>query len=319
MFTLINKELFSMRESNTRTPYGVCYQTDVLTSPAVVLGPASKFISSTRQLLRIYSKEADYNNVNQLISLKPTPAGNNSVSLKADASNRYDANVMAVAFPFNGVVKPIEFSKQYRIHRGMIVSSTSNTVELGDKKFRNILYFLIEPHYNLFAEDHAYHTPEIRIPFESYEDCPCDETTTERKSYVHRMILVITKDSAHVEWDEEYIPRIPRAVTAEFRKEKLFTLYVPEEKHKSSENLSETNEHPQTYAPPQEKVPTTNTYAPDSNTGSVNPIQKPQSDWKPAFKHRDNTGGGFNKDRYHDDEPRTKRTGNRGKKSRKGR
>ena len=77
------------------------------------------------------------------------------------------ANLYIVAFPFNGMIKPIPDNPQYRIYKGLIATS-AKPFFFNNKRYRKVLYLVIEINKNLFKLDHKYHADEINIQLESY-------------------------------------------------------------------------------------------------------------------------------------------------------
>lgn len=90
------------------------------------------------------------------------------------------ANLYIVAFPFNGMIKPIPENPQYRIYKGLIASS-AKPFFFNNRKYRKVLYLVIEINKNLFNEDHKYHTDEIVLNLESYA-LFTDRETNEQKT-----------------------------------------------------------------------------------------------------------------------------------------
>ena len=82
-----------------------------------------------------------------------------------DSPNK--SNLYVVAYPFNGMLTPIENDPHYRIYKGMIMSSV-RPFYFNGKHYRKILYLVIEPHMALFDQNHKYHTDHIDIKLESY-------------------------------------------------------------------------------------------------------------------------------------------------------
>ena len=116
------------------------------------------------------------------------------MSINVDSTNKYQphvevrcheqgddrANLYVVAFPFNGMIKPIPENPQYRIYRGLIASSVRSFF-FNNRKYRKVLYLVIEVNKNLFKPDHKYHTDKIDIQLESYA-LFTDRDTNEKKT-----------------------------------------------------------------------------------------------------------------------------------------
>ena len=102
------------------------------------------------------------------------------------------ANVYVVAFPFNGMIKPIPENPQYRIYKGLIASS-AKPFFFNNRKYRKVLYMVIEINKNLFKPDHKYHTDSIKIDFESFALFD-DRETGEKKTTCEKFTVNIVSD-----------------------------------------------------------------------------------------------------------------------------
>ena len=141
------------------------------------------------------------------------------MSINVDASNKYQprvevrcheqgddrANLYVIAFPFNGMIKPIPENPQYRIYRGLIASS-AKPFFFNNRKYRKVLYLVVEINKNLFKPDHKYHTDRIDIQLESYALFN-DRETNERKTNCESFTLsIISADGEYVtDWKYETV------------------------------------------------------------------------------------------------------------------
>jgi hypothetical protein len=89
------------------------------------------------------------------------------VEIRCHDHGENKANIFVIAFPFNGMILPIKEDPRYRIYRGMIVSSVKPFF-FNNRRYRKVLYLIIEPNMNLFNPDHKYHTDTIDIKLESF-------------------------------------------------------------------------------------------------------------------------------------------------------
>ena len=150
------------------------------------------------------------------------------MSVNVNATNKYHpqveircheqgddrANVYIVAFPFNGMIKPIPENPQYRIYKGLIVSSIKPFF-FNNRKYRKILYLVIEVNKNLFNADHKYHTNEINIELESYALFDDIETKEKKTNYEKFMLKVLSPTGDYItNWDYDVINE-PVIMTAE--------------------------------------------------------------------------------------------------------
>lgn len=141
------------------------------------------------------------------------------MSIKVDANNKYQphvevrcheqgddrANLYVIAFPFNGMIKPIPENPQYRIYRGLIASS-AKPFFFNNRKYRKVLYLVVEINKNLFNSDHKYHTDKIDIQLESYA-LFTDRESQDKKTNCETFKLSITSANGDydIEWNYETV------------------------------------------------------------------------------------------------------------------
>ena len=142
--------------------------------------------------------------MNQPTSLKVTEnnRGIPQVSvrcLKDNSENKSD--IYVVAFPFNGMILPIPEDPTYRIYKGMIMSSVRPFYFKG-RRYRKILYLVIEPHRALFNQNHKYHTDTISLKLESYAIYK-DKDTGDEKTNHETFHLDMMQNSCNYGWEYE--------------------------------------------------------------------------------------------------------------------
>ena len=142
--------------------------------------------------------------MNQPTSLKVTEnnRGIPQVSvrcLKDNSENKSD--IYVVAFPFNGMILPILEDPTYRIYKGMIMSSVRPFYFKG-RRYRKILYLVIEPHRALFNQNHKYHTDTISLKLESYAIYK-DKDTGDEKTNHETFHLDMMQNSCNYGWEYE--------------------------------------------------------------------------------------------------------------------
>lgn len=139
----------------------------------------------------------------QATSMKVTdnPKGAPTVAIRClrdDSPNKCDLYV--VAFPFNGMILPIEEDPCYRIYKGMIVPSV-RPFYFNGRRYRKILYLVIEPHRALFAPDHKHHQDKINLKLDSFAIYKDRETGDEKTN--HETLNIAFK-STGMEYNWEY-------------------------------------------------------------------------------------------------------------------
>lgn len=124
------------------------------------------------------------------------------VEVRCHESGEDRANIFVVAFPFNGMIKPIPENPQYRIYKGLIATSAKPFFYNG-RKYRKVLYLIIEVNKNLFNESHKYHTDKIDINLESYALFN-DRETGEQKTNIEKYTLTVLSPMGDYESSWEY-------------------------------------------------------------------------------------------------------------------
>ena len=119
--------------------------------------------------------------------------------LKEGYDNKSD--IYVVAFPFNGMIQPIDADPTYRIYKGLIMSSVRPFYYNG-RRYRKILYLVIEPHRALFDKNHKHHTDAIDIALESYAIYK-DKETGEEKTNHETFHLNMMETSFSSDWTYE--------------------------------------------------------------------------------------------------------------------
>lgn len=119
--------------------------------------------------------------------------------LREDSPNK--SNLYVIAFPFNGMITPIAEDPRYRIYKGMIMSSV-RPFYFKNRRYRKILYLVVEPHMALFDKNHKHHVDEIDIKMESfaiYKDRESGDEKTNHETFV----LSLTDQGSVAHWDYE--------------------------------------------------------------------------------------------------------------------
>ena len=142
--------------------------------------------------------------MNQPTSLKVTEnnRGIPQVSvrcLKDNSENKSD--IYVVAFPFNGMILPIPEDPTYRIYKGMIMSSVRPFYFKG-RRYRKILYLVVEPHRALFNQNHKYHTDTISLKLESFAIYK-DKDSGDEKTNHETFHLDMMQNSCNYGWEYE--------------------------------------------------------------------------------------------------------------------
>ncbi len=271
MLNIINQELFNFKSSEKEAAnQEKLYQLDIFTTPQ-----ASRQIKDElrgRQVLRLLSASKEYTSFKQSISVRDNENGKRSVLIRANSFSKRDDNVFLIAFPFNGIIKPIEYSKQYRIYKGLIASSDSRNIQFSNNKYQKILYLVIEPNMNLFDQDHKYHTDNINIEIEAYSRCDDNDPDKDRCSVQNKLTLNITKDQFSCNTTSDKVEAID---TSKFRDTQLYKQFRINKENKFGEAKdSEQPKYVETQKPKYQNKP--NTQQQKQNFSKPNKPQTPK-------------------------------------------
>ena len=96
-----------------------------------------------------------------------------------------DRSIYMIAVPFNGIMKSIPESPDYRIYKGCLVYSPL-PIYFKKKSYKKVLYLVLEPNMKIFEPDHKYHKNSIDLDFTSfysYTDPKSKENKTDKQVY----------------------------------------------------------------------------------------------------------------------------------------
>ena len=126
--------------------------------------------------------------------------------LQNDSPNK--SNLYIIAFPFNGMILPIAEDPRYRIYKGLIMSSV-RFFYYKNRRYRKILYLVVEPHNALFDPNHKHHTNVIDIKLESYAIYRDRETGEEMTNH-ETFTLDISDKISSSNWEYETLNEAKR-------------------------------------------------------------------------------------------------------------
>ncbi len=158
--------------------------------------------------------------------------------LKNDAPNKSD--LYAIAFPFNGMILPLPEDPRYRIYKGVIMSSV-RPFYYNNRRYRKILYLVIEPHTALFNPDHKYHTDVINLTLESFAIYKDRETGEDRTNHETFTLNMRDNQVMDYQWNYETMnearriepdPNTPLWVTFKFKPK------TPQDQHNNGDRTN---------------------------------------------------------------------------------
>ena len=314
MLNIVNEGLFSFNtEKRTSENGNEYYKLAISTSNKVIRkNPASdEPTTSVRTFAVLSSPEKAYSEYKTIINTYVNDFGKRSVALRAVKESSYNANVFIVAFPFNGIIKPIPMDKRFRIHKGMISMSDDYSIRFNNRSYKKILYLVIEPYMKIFDGDENHEAiNELVIPFESYSIYKDKrDPDAELKSSYEGMFLHITKEGYSVEWKKDIVDYVDMT---QYKDTPLYNLYTWHPKNQNNSN----NQHRFVAPKSTSDVNTTS----DFKKKSMDiPECPPEATRNTHFdNNRRKSSSSFNNHRDdYDDYPPKKKQGNRGKKSKK--
>lgn len=114
------------------------------------------------------------------------------------------ANIYIVAFPFNGMIRPLEEDPRYRIYKGLIASS-AKPFFFNNKKYRKILYLVVEVNKNLFKEGHKHHTDSVVMDLESFALFDDRDDGKKKTNYEKCSITFMSAGNVFTDWSYKVI------------------------------------------------------------------------------------------------------------------
>lgn len=291
MINIINENLFSFNteERENEKTGDTYYKLSINSSSKIVRkNQNGELVHTIRTFATLFSPEKAYSNYNTLISVKDSEDGRKRfVTLKAVKESSYNANVFMVAFPFNGIIKPIPFNKVCRIHKGMISISDDYNIQFNGRNYHKVLYLMLEPYMKIFAGDENHEAVDhLDIPIESYSIVRDKRNPSNPPKSNHEVMTIhITKDGYTVTWKTELVDFVDMS---QYKSTPLYQLYTRPNANTNTSSNSNTTPNPNYH-----------------NQRPYNTNQNTQ--YAPNNKDYDSD----------DDDSPAKRVGNRGKKSKR--
>jgi len=255
MFYIINDELFTFEATEGTNDYGDFYQLNILTSNNVRKksedGTSDVWLPKT--ITRVYGPDKDFSQYKMAYSSKENDHGKVNVVIKFNQSVKVDNSLYIVAIPFNGVIKPIPASNQYRILKGYIAVSDNWSIEYGPRKYKKILYLIISPNPGVFINN-----PEnkIIINFESFSNTVDNKKSDNpiKKTQHEIMSLIISEKDYSLNHNIEKIDYVD---TESFKSTPMYTTF------KSPKAVAVVNEVVENNTSSEERIVATSETSPE--------------------------------------------------------
>lgn len=237
MINLINESLLKVSTEEREGKYGDYFLTSIQTGMSITPKKHGHILAGAKaipwKIASVIAEMEDYNHDNLQVKVKYDQKGPN-VLLKSNPENRYDSEVYIIAWPLNGIMKPIPESKEYRIRKAFVAEMDAPYVITAEQdkvlqgSYRKVMYLVIEPNTQLFDSNHKFHTDCISIPFTSYK---YTKNGGKKTTIATTMTVDICKDSYQVTVEEETTDPVAKE---DFEATKLFHVWTPSEKPRRS-------------------------------------------------------------------------------------
>lgn len=157
------------------------------------------------------------------------------VKINASDENKFDTDVYMVAIPFNGIIKPIEKSFDFRIFRAFIAQSDRRDIEFDGKFYKSIAYMVIVPNIQLLNEDHKYSKEYLVFNFSFVTRASHDGKTESEETTVS---LTFTREGLV---SVKQVNDVPDDYADDFTKRgRIFPIYKPVEKSEKAKTKKAT-------------------------------------------------------------------------------
>lgn len=177
MITIINEELFNVQnvESEVSETNKYRFTTTYSVSEKVIcrgVNPTTGDIFErpyVRPILNLcYNDKSELDkqsNLGMKIAQNTKGKGDSMLPLQCTIDKAFGASYLfLIAIPFNGTLKAIPKSHDYRIYGGTIVKSQYKNIDFNGEKYRKILYLAISPNIILLADNlHTHYKDSIDI------------------------------------------------------------------------------------------------------------------------------------------------------------
>ena len=244
MLKLVNEDFFKTVVSESTNKAGdTVYKTRLFTNVDLyglaIGGKASETKLRDRMLFQVNSLCKNYEDYPMMLQHNWNQRGEFYMSGRVGSNVKYDTLVVGIAFPYNGVLKPIEDSSEYRILSYYSGYSSRNSIETTHTgiitAYNKILYLIIAPNLNLFNRKTREFKEYIEIPIETYASDGLDHST------LRKMIVKIT-DKNDVTATVETQTKLPHVSTLEYiNREPCRRYTITKEEYEKMRNKSYDN------------------------------------------------------------------------------
>ena len=146
--------------------------------------------------------------------------GKQVTKISVSDRNKFDTDVYFIAIPFNGIIKPISKSYDFKIYKGFTVRNEKRNIEFEGKTYKKIAYMIVVPNSAVFDENHKYAKDELTLRVETVNLENCEDGTKDTIQTTTEIIF--TKDGVKVANFEEVTEPID---SKQFINKKVFPIF----------------------------------------------------------------------------------------------
>jgi hypothetical protein len=205
------------------------------------------FHNGPRTVMKLDCADNNYSQYNLTFSTSDSKVGNVNVLAKAFPTNKYDKELLLLAIPFNGIIKPIGINKDFKIFRCTIVNCshapiTMNGPDEKPKEYRKILYCVLAPAFRALLATDDSHKDETKLNIEFYQKSYEDDT----KSIKTTFSAACSLNADHTlkvtyDWKAETVPFMDMSIFRDTPLYVAFKYHKPGENRITTDNASTEN------------------------------------------------------------------------------
>jgi hypothetical protein len=221
MLYVINEEFVNFTSEEVKNIHGEFTKTNVNTSTEIFNELDGVNVNNPFTLLKwISERDIPVTDTNMHISITEVETGKNNVLLRSTKDVQRDKDIFILAFPFNGIVKPIPEIKEIRILKGIIVSSNSYSVKWEEKRYRKILYLVFQINPNIL------NNVGFKMNLESYQLLKNKTSKKIESTIIEKFFLDISPNKEiEISLDEKIYQEDLSEQFAKYKNEKLLNIF----------------------------------------------------------------------------------------------
>lgn len=229
MINLINEELMNITTEEKVNKNGEKY-IEVLFKTGIETKNNKTKETKQHVITKLFAESEDYNSEKTGITINTSAYGTRVGLRSSNQKVKNDTNIYIIAIPFNGYVKPMFRTFDYRIYKSMVVTAEKRNITFHGAMYKKIAYLIVVPNEMMFDESHKYHKDVLELVMESFN---LESISEDEKETIHATTTISFKASGEVIWEvvnEKVDPINPD----DFKGQITFPLFRPGNKKDSS-------------------------------------------------------------------------------------